>query len=173
MLRTSSRGKPTHSSRRLPQFAQQSSRIGSVTSDSSAAPTTPAIADIRGSCHAQQAWRPEPVMLFGAVPARRPAAPATRSDARTDSNNSGAREQSEVVHRDGLNKRNASSSSGEVDGVVVFIQVGEAIMRFGTSLLRTAVRRCPHSLTRLSTMTFTQASVGLSKPTGRFFPGPM
>ena len=50
---------------------------------------------------------------------------------RTDSNNSGAREQSEVVHRDGLNKRNASSRSGEVDGVVTFIRVGGAIMRFG------------------------------------------
>jgi hypothetical protein len=33
----------------------------------------------------------------------------------TGSNNSGAREQSELVHRNGLKKRNASSCSGEVD----------------------------------------------------------
>jgi hypothetical protein len=36
-----------------------------------------------------------------------------------------------VVRRNGLNKRNASSCSGEVTGIVTFIQVGWAIMRFG------------------------------------------
>ena len=32
--------------------------------------------------------------------------------------------------RSGLNQRNASSYSGEVDGIVTFIQDGGAIMRF-------------------------------------------